>query len=158
MIEQQHLVQLMTRELATTLKVMRAYPGDKPDFRAHERSNSALQLFGTFVIELSIIEGAFAGAIDQEKMKYMPENLKQGIEDFEKADAKVIELVKNASKERYEKVGDFFGMKMSAADVAEFMLLDQVHHRGQLSVYVRMAGGKVPSIYGPSADEPFTTK
>ncbi|HEX3867910.1 MAG TPA: DinB family protein, partial [Gemmatimonadaceae bacterium] len=36
-----------------------------------------------------------------------------------------------------------------------FMLHDQIHHRGQLSVYVRMAGGKVPSIYGPSADEPW---
>jgi len=36
-----------------------------------------------------------------------------------------------------------------------FMLLDSIHHRGQLSVYVRMAGGKVPSIYGPSADEPW---
>jgi len=35
------------------------------------------------------------------------------------------------------------------------MLDDQIHHRGQLSVYVRMAGGKVPSIYGPSADEPW---
>jgi uncharacterized damage-inducible protein DinB len=36
---------------------------------------------------------------------------------------------------------------------AWFMLSDQIHHRGQLSVYVRMAGGKVPAIYGPSADE-----
>jgi uncharacterized damage-inducible protein DinB len=35
------------------------------------------------------------------------------------------------------------------------MLADQIHHRGQLSVYLRMAGGKVPSIYGPSADEPW---
>ena len=40
-------------------------------------------------------------------------------------------------------------------DMLWFMLLDSVHHRGQLSVYVRMAGGKVPSIYGPSADEPW---
>ena len=29
---------------------------------------------------------------------------------------------------------------------------DQIHHRGQFSIYLRMAGGKVPSIYGPSAD------
>jgi len=41
------------------------------------------------------------------------------------------------------------------ADFADFMLGDQIHHRGQLSVYLRMAGGKVPSIYGPSADEPW---
>jgi uncharacterized damage-inducible protein DinB len=35
------------------------------------------------------------------------------------------------------------------------MLNDQIHHRGQLSVYTRMAGGKVPSMYGPSGDEPW---
>jgi uncharacterized damage-inducible protein DinB len=31
-------------------------------------------------------------------------------------------------------------------------LLDMIHHRGQLSTYIRPMGGKVPSIYGPSAD------
>jgi uncharacterized damage-inducible protein DinB len=36
-----------------------------------------------------------------------------------------------------------------------FILHDQIHHRGQFSVYLRIAGGKVPSIYGPSADEPW---
>jgi uncharacterized damage-inducible protein DinB len=36
------------------------------------------------------------------------------------------------------------------------VLLDHIHHRGQMSVYVRLAGGKVPSIYGPSGDDPWT--
>ena len=36
------------------------------------------------------------------------------------------------------------------------MLHDQIHHRGQFSVYLRMADAKVPSIYGPSADEPWS--
>jgi uncharacterized damage-inducible protein DinB len=40
-------------------------------------------------------------------------------------------------------------------DFLWFLLCDQIHHRGQLSVYLRMAGGKVPSIYGPSGDEPW---
>lgn len=34
-------------------------------------------------------------------------------------------------------------------------LCDQIHHRGQFSVYLRIAGGKVPAIHGPSADEPW---
>ena len=46
-------------------------------------------------------------------------------------------------------------------DVSKFslctlMLSDSIHHRGQLSVYLRMSGAKVPSIYGPSRDEPWT--
>ena len=36
-----------------------------------------------------------------------------------------------------------------------FLLHDEIHHRGQFSIYLRMAGAKVPSIYGPSADEPW---
>jgi uncharacterized damage-inducible protein DinB len=36
-----------------------------------------------------------------------------------------------------------------------FLLHDEIHHRGQFSVYLRMADGKVPSIYGPTADEPW---
>ena len=35
------------------------------------------------------------------------------------------------------------------------LLFDQIHHRGQFSIYLRMADGKVPSIYGPTADEPW---
>jgi uncharacterized damage-inducible protein DinB len=35
------------------------------------------------------------------------------------------------------------------------MLYDTIHHRGQLSVYMRLAGARVPSIYGPSGDEPW---
>jgi uncharacterized damage-inducible protein DinB len=44
---------------------------------------------------------------------------------------------------------------MRTADVLWTGVMDTVHHRGQFSVYLRMAGGKVPSIYGPSADEPW---
>jgi uncharacterized damage-inducible protein DinB len=49
-----------------------------------------------------------------------------------------------------KQMGDF-----RKADVLWMMMMDAIHHRGQFSVYVRMAGGKVPSIYGPSADEPW---
>jgi len=35
------------------------------------------------------------------------------------------------------------------------ILCDQIHHRGRFSIYLHMADGKVPSIYGPTADEPW---
>jgi uncharacterized damage-inducible protein DinB len=41
------------------------------------------------------------------------------------------------------------------ADVLWMFAMDQVHHRGQFSVYSRIAGASVPSIYGPSGDEPW---
>jgi uncharacterized damage-inducible protein DinB len=39
------------------------------------------------------------------------------------------------------------------AVIRSFVMNHQVHHRGQMSVYLRLAGAKVPAIYGPSADE-----
>jgi uncharacterized damage-inducible protein DinB len=50
-----------------------------------------------------------------------------------------------------KKMGD-----MRRIDVLWSSLMDQVHHRGQLSVYLRLVGAKVPSIYGPTADEPWS--
>jgi uncharacterized damage-inducible protein DinB len=158
MHNKKHLHSTMVREFATTLKLMKAFPSDQQDFKPHERSNSALMLFRTFVIELWIIEGAFGSGIDPEKMKYMPENLSQAIQDFEKVSQQILDIIAAASEEEMTKKGEFFGNPMTPGEVAEFMLLDQIHHRGQLSVYIRMAGGKVPSIYGPSADEPWEAK
>jgi len=45
--------------------------------------------------------------------------------------------------------------EIPVAELIWFMLLDAVHHRGQLSIYLRLMEAKVPSIYGPSADEPW---
>jgi uncharacterized damage-inducible protein DinB len=46
-------------------------------------------------------------------------------------------------------------MKVRRADALWFIAMDGFHHRGQFTVYLRLAGGKVPSIYGPSGDEPW---
>lgn len=44
-------------------------------------------------------------------------------------------------------------LKYTVGGLLWIALFDSVHHRGQLSAYIRPMGGKVPSIYGPSADE-----
>ena len=88
-----------------------------------------------------------------------PSDVSAGYELGRKVAAKVIERGKaDGSDAKWTgsvptgpgKVGDLRTM-----DLLWTTLMDQVHHRGQLSVYTRMAGGKVPSIYGPSADEPW---
>ena len=46
-------------------------------------------------------------------------------------------------------------MTETGIDSAWTFLLDVIHHRGQLSTYLRAMGSTVPQIYGPSADEPM---
>lgn len=58
-----------------------------------------------------------------------------------------------SEKEQFLEVWETDGRR--AADGRAVDDVDSVHHRGQFSVYLRLAGGKVPSIYGPSADEPW---
>ena len=79
---------------------------------------------------------------------------------FKKNHADVVAALTKAPDEAFQGTIKFFIAPKTMGDVPKlqffwFMLCDQIHHRGQLTVYLRMTGGKVPSIYGPSADEPW---
>ena len=49
---------------------------------------------------------------------------------------------------------DFFGTARPASPMAWSFLFDIVHHRGQITTYLRAMGSTVPQVYGPTADEP----
>jgi uncharacterized damage-inducible protein DinB len=63
-----------------------------------------------------------------------------------------VSRVKALPAESFAREIDFFGTKMPAVVVLSVVVRHTAHHRGQLSTYLRAMGGKVPSIYGPSAD------
>src|SRR5664280_1522328 len=78
---------------------------------------------------------------------------------LEKAQAQLLERVARLDKATWEREAEFAmdGHVAWKAPLGEMMwglLFDAIHHRGQLSTYIRPMGGKVPSIYGPSADDP----
>lgn len=149
------------REHATTLKVLRAFPAQQSAFRPHERSNAALQLAWTFVIE----ERLMLLAINREAVlgsgfPAPPDSWEEVLDAFEEQHRRLLARLHAVGESAYAGTVTFFTgpNQMGEIPVSNFlwsMLSDQIHHRGQLSVYLRMAGGKVPSIYGPSADEPW---
>jgi uncharacterized damage-inducible protein DinB len=72
----------------------------------------------------------------------------------------VAQIVKGMRDEQFSETVKFPVAPKTIGDVPKgqflwMLLCDQIHHRGQFSIYLRMAGGKVPSIYGPTADEPW---
>ncbi len=158
MIAKQDLLNLLKKEFATTLKVVYSFPEGKLDFSPHERSSNARKLMSTFVFEMYLIDSYVIGTeIDRSVFKaYSPDSVKQVISDFEAQSANILFKLENLSDDGMNKQIEFAGVKMTSEQFIMMMLFDQIHHRGQLSVYVRMAGGKVPSIYGPSADDPGT--
>ena len=158
MITKEDLISLFQKEFATTSKVMRAYPADKMDFTPHERSQPAKRLMATFVFEMYLLRSfIFGQKVDRSAFQqYSKETTDELIADFEAETTAVIKLMQDLSENDLQKTVEFAGAKFTADRFAMMMLFDQVHHRGQLTVYTRLAGGKVPSIYGPSADDSTT--
>jgi uncharacterized damage-inducible protein DinB len=160
----EQFLQTYEREHATTMKVLRAYPEDQLDFRPHASSKTARELAWIFVLERGLGTtifhdelGKMAGAGGPPPP---PQSWEELLAALEKAHEDFGDLVRATTPEELAgKVKFLVGPKQvgewTRSDFAWFLLHDQIHHRGQFSVYLRMAGGKVPSIYGPSGDEPW---
>ena len=143
-------------EFATTLKVLRAYPEDKLDMRPADKSRTAGELVEIFIREEYVCRGAMRGDLHQaDSPQSMPHTLQGKLEMFNQIHNEVQETIAQASDAQMNKVIDFYGYQIRAIDALWAELHDQIHHRGQFSVYLRLAGAKVPSIYGPTADEPM---
>ncbi len=159
--EKDQFIQNWEREFQTTLKILKAYPENKLDFKPHERSRSARELAWVFdVEENTMINGAISGNVDFSNMPKAPGTLKEILAILERHHQENIAKVKRMSDQDFNSQMKFFVgpgkiSDVRKADVLWGSIMDSVHHRGQFSVYLRMAGGKVPSIYGPSADEPW---
>ncbi len=161
MSEKDEFVKVWEREFPTTLKVLRAYPAAKADFKPHERSRTAKELAWTFVQEEAMIEHVLKGSVDfSVPMPPPPQTFPEVLSAYEKSHREMVGKVKAAPDADLKKTIKFPVAPKQMGDVPRMavlwmMLMDGIHHRGQFSVYLRMAGGKVPSIYGPSADEPW---
>lgn len=159
--EKDQFIQIWEREFKTTLKLLNQYPAEKLSLKPAEKSRSAKELAWTFVIEeQTLIGGAVKGQIDFQNMPQPPSSLPEIISAYERNHQEMIEKVRAMPDAEFNKTMKFMtGPKqtgdMRKADILWTSIMDTIHHRGQLSVYLRMAGGKVPSIYGPSLDEPW---
>jgi uncharacterized damage-inducible protein DinB len=157
----QQFLDVLKREHETTRKVVEAYPAAQSEFRPHPRSNHARQLVWTFAVEEYLILAALKNELKVGGgFPTAPNEWNEAVGTFKQNHAAVIAALEAARDEDFFGTVKFFTGPGAVGDVPKsefmyFILSDQIHHRGQLSVYLRMAGGKVPSIYGPSADEPW---
>ena len=154
-------IEVWEREFSTTLKVLKSYPENKLDLKPHEKSRSAKELAWTLNNEEKVlINGAISGNFDFEHTPPPPSTLQEILNIYEKNHKENVERVRAMSDQDLNKTVQFMTgpnqmADMRTSDVLWTGIMDTIHHRGQFSVYLRMAGGKVPSIYGPSADEPW---
>jgi len=151
----EQILNLREFEFTTTMRVLRAYPEDKLEMRPAEKSRSARELVKTFVAEEYVCGAAMRGVpIGAKAGQSFPDNLNDLLETLDQIHKDVQNLIAQAGDETMDRVTDFYGHQLSVLQVLWAELHDQIHHRGQFSVYLRLAGARVPSIYGPTADEP----
>ena len=144
-------------EFPVFLTVLRALPKDL-SYKPHDRSPSAEQLAWTVTYEMkALIDVVNTGKADWENIT--PPGLDEMIAKYEQWSTELLEKVAALDDASQDKNAQFLyqGQVVMERPMMELIwdfMFDAIHHRGQLSAYIRPMGGKVPSIYGPSADDP----
>jgi uncharacterized damage-inducible protein DinB len=161
----QALLPEFDNEMATTRKLLERVPDDKLGWKPHDKSMSMAKL-ATHVATLAGFVPPILGQ-DSFDIRNAPPNPDLGsrremLEAFDKRTAEARKFIAEASDEQFMKPWSFYadGKPLFTlpriAAVRSFFMNHSIHHRGQLSVYLRLNNVAVPSIYGPSADEnPF---
>jgi uncharacterized damage-inducible protein DinB len=146
-------------ELPAFLRVLKAIPSERTDYRPDPSARTAAEVAWLLAraeeAQLSLLDTGTA------EWKEQPPPARMGdiVAAFERHGTKVNERLERLDEAGWQKKGRLLVEGAGAwEDTIEAMiwgfLFDEVHHRGQLSTYLRPMGGKVPSIYGPSADDP----
>ncbi len=145
-------------ELPAFGKVLRAVPESQLAYRPHAKSSCA----GGLAWQLAEEQKQLSELLETGEVRFEPTPHPKKTNDivgaWDKATEDLRKRLKNVDDKKWGGPAKFImGGKEVCTDTVENMfwgyLFDMVHHRGQLSAYLRPMGGKVPSIYGPSADD-----
>jgi uncharacterized damage-inducible protein DinB len=143
-------------EQPITKSIIQAIPPDGGDYRPDQICKTALELAWHIVAaEMRFMEAVPAGAFDlspRPRPGSVTDSSDLGRWYDENFEPRFRELTK-LSDDQLLKIVDFRGLfQLPAVMYLNFMLHHSIHHRGQLSMYLRPVGAKVPSIYGESYD------
>lgn len=142
-------------ESQITRRVIAAIPDEKADYRPHSTNMTAGELarhiaFTEMWMIEGVINGEFAPPDDSGMSGLKPSGV---LTAYEAQISELLDRVKSMPAEHLARETPFYVFKNPAVVFLDFCLKHSIHHRGQLSVYLRPMGAKVPCIYGGSADQ-----
>lgn len=154
----EYLAQCFKAEKPKFVKVLRAVPPDKTAYRPHPRSTSAGDLVWLLADELHDA----CELVDHSEVNYVQKpapSLGESIAAYERNAGELEKRLARLDDAAWGKKVKFLvngnvAWESTLGEMLFGFLFDAIHHRGQLSAYLRPMGAKVPSIYGPSADDP----
>jgi len=159
MIDEKALfLQFWEREAPATRKVMSRIPQDSSEYKPDPKSRNARDIAWLLVLEEKLlVEGMEKGTVEWKDVP-TPATVHEILDEYDKNHGDVTRRLHALEHSVWEKefrfmYGDYEISRGTGYHFAWEFLFDAVHHRGQLSTYLRPMGSTVPSIYGPSADE-----
>jgi len=161
------LLQEFTNEAGTTRRVLERVPADKLEWRPHPKSMS----LGVLALHVAASPGVICGWAAEDETTFsgtpspIPTSTDEILAAHDQSVTKSKEILGSLGDEGLQKMwtakagGNTLMTMPKAALVRSIVMNHWIHHRGQLSVYLRLLDVPVPSIYGPSADEnPFAAR
>lgn len=152
----------LQQESATTRRLLERVPGSALSWKPHEKSMSmghlAVHIAGLLQWLKSILHQDDYDLASTDLKMQEPDSVAGILELFDQALATAIEALKEQPDERLLalwrlKMGEQVILEMPRTSAIRSLLSHVIHHRGQLSVYLRLQNVPLPPIYGPTADE-----
>ncbi|MGH9255314.1 MAG: DinB family protein [Vicinamibacterales bacterium] len=149
--------QTLSSEFDRFHNVIAALPAGRLDFRHDPKSRSAAELVGHVIGHIQDMIELIDEGVIHHRMQVPFADLKDALQTFDDGCRTLDGKLRGADDATWAKTADFLVgeqsiMKAPVEALMWMLFLDAVHHRGQLSTCIRPMGGKVPAIYGPSAD------
>lgn len=159
MTNREFFIRRSEQEYPAFLHVLKAVPADRLDYRPEPRARSAGELLALYVgIEQAGNELCKKGELRLEDSGSIAkrDEMVAAYQQNHEALGKRLRQMDDATWNKRSKCWEHGQVEVedTVGGLFWLFLFDAVHHRGQLSTYIRPMGGKVPSIYGPSVDQP----
>jgi uncharacterized damage-inducible protein DinB len=157
MTNREFCIERRAQEMPAFLRVLKALPEGRLDYRPDPKSRTAREL----AWQLACSETCLAELLKTGKAAWptgeAPARIDEIVSAYERSSAAVNQGLKGLDEAGWGKKSSLVFGEASWEDATGAMawgfLFDAIHHRGQLTTYLRPMGAKVPSIYGPSADD-----
>jgi uncharacterized damage-inducible protein DinB len=155
----------LDREVERSRKALKEVPNDKYDWKPHEKS----MIFGYLADMVATMPTWITMQIERDELDVAPpagQGMKREPKETSEELVKALDEAAAGTRAALEKATDehlqtnwklLAGGHVVLEDQRYLMIQDTInhwaHHRGQMTVYLRLMGQKVPAIYGPSADD-----
>jgi uncharacterized damage-inducible protein DinB len=146
------------REAANTVKLLKALPSEQYDFRPDPGGRSLGELAwhlaeGDAYISYGIERGQFAMDVKPPNIE-RPRAVEALASEYERVHREAVARIRTLAPEDLDRTISFFTGPMMIRDILwNAIVAHGIHHRGQLSLMCRLAGGQAPGLYGPNREE-----